>query len=452
MNNGQRLPAVSHGSAIWPSLSGPNKLNGMLWAAILFWIVAGIGLLLAECLRAYSRSRLLAECKRRGVESRFRSIMQHDEHAQLLCTAGASLGLVGASVTTATALPSILSVTASPAVLALQVCCWFGVLFVATSIVPWAIGRIAAEWILAASWPVLAFGLVATKPLLLTASATDTVFHRLAGRDDPEADVDAISEEIDAVVDEGERDGIIEEGVSQMIQRVVDLRNVDVRDVMTPRTEIVTLPVDSEIAEAKRCFVDAGHSRIPVIGDSPDDMLGVVYAKDLLQVEETANDAIELQSLLREPLIVPETTPVDQLLERMRQRRMHIAMVLDEYGGVVGLVTLEDILEEIVGDISDEYDPEHDDEEHVRIDERTIEVDARMHVDDLNDKFGYDLPDDGDFETVGGFVFSEMGHVPEKGESIVWKNLEISVLDADRRKIVRLKIHQIDSTSVVGST
>lgn len=420
----------------------------MLWAAILFWVVAVIGLTICESLRGFSRSGLLAECKRRGHEARFRDILERDESALVVVTAVTRFALIVAAATSVAAAPEIASPSGDAVAVIGRLIGWaaFAAFFVV--IFPGATAKVAAERIVTASWPLLSLGLIALKPLVAVADVTDTIFHRLAGLEDPEKETDHISEEIDAVVDEGERDGTIEEGVSQMIQRVVDLQNVDVRDVMTPRTEIVTLSIDSPTADARRCFIEAGHSRIPVIGESPDDMLGVVYAKDLLKAEDEGAVS-NLKPLLREPLIVPESTAVDQLLERMRQRRMHIAMVLDEYGGVVGLVTLEDILEEIVGDISDEYDPEGEDDEVVEIDDRTVEVDARTHLDDLNDQFGYELPEDVDFETIGGFVFSEMGRVPEQGETIVWQNLQVTVLEADRRKIVRVKIHRLDSAAAI---
>jgi len=140
---------------------------------------------------------------------------------------------------------------------------------------------------------------------------------------------------------------------------------------------------------------------------------------------------------------------VDHLLERMKRERFHIAVVLDEYGGVTGLVTMEDILEEIVGDIEDEFDDARQ-EQIQRIDDNTTDVDARMRIDDLNDLLDFALPDDADFDTVGGFVFSELGRIPEQGETFAWRNLRFSVLEADKRKIVKLRI-QVDRTLVTAA-
>lgn len=417
----------------------------MLWAAVLLWIVAVLGLTICECLRAFSRSRLLTECRRRGHEDRFRDVLARDEDAILLCHGVSLCTAVLATGLTLAALPETLFTAGAPLAIVGRVAGWLGFVLSLLVVIPWGISHAFAEVVVDRTWPAATLLLKVGRPVISLAEGVRTVLLRIVGRDESEMEAEYISEEIDAVVDEGEREGTLEEGVSQMIQRVVELQNVDVRDVMTPRTELVTLPIDTPFEEARARFIEAGHSRIPVIGESPDDLLGVVYAKDLLH---QIDDVPEISSLLREPLIVPESTPVDQLLERMRQRRMHIAMVLDEYGGVVGLVTLEDILEEIVGEISDEYDPETEDDDIVEIDSRTVEVDARTHLDDLNDRFDYELPEDEDYDTVGGFVFSELGHVPTVGEKLVRHGLEFTVVEADRRKIVRLKLQRLDAADV----
>jgi CBS domain containing-hemolysin-like protein len=150
-----------------------------------------------------------------------------------------------------------------------------------------------------------------------------------------------------------------------------------------------------------------------------------------------------LRELVREPHYIPETTTIESLLETMKSQRLHMAIVLDEYGGVAGLVTLEDILEEIVGDIADEFD-DHADEQVQRIDDHTLLVDARIHLDELNDLYDLEFPEDGDFDTLAGFVFSELGRIPKQGEVVTWSHLQITVLEATLRKLVRL---QLRSTS-----
>ncbi|MCA8989576.1 MAG: CBS domain-containing protein, partial [Planctomycetaceae bacterium] len=159
---------------------------------------------------------------------------------------------------------------------------------------------------------------------------------------------------------------------------------------------------------------------------------------------------VSIVNILREPLYVPESTGIEALLERMRIEHVHMAIVLDEYGGVVGLVTMEDILEEIVGDIEDEYDKEQE-EEILQISPGTVDVDARVHIDDLNEKFAFALPEDEDYETIGGFVFTQLGKIPVQGESLTWQNLRLTILEADKRKLIKLRIEKDESIPVSAS-
>ena len=174
---------------------------------------------------------------------------------------------------------------------------------------------------------------------------------------------------------------------------------------------------------------------------STDDIVGILYAKDLLNHVGEVNGAAPrlLTEIIREPLYIPESTGIDKLLQTMQKQRIHIAIVLDEYGGVAGLVTMEDILEEIVGEIADEHDEVPDELIH-QIQEDIIEVDARVHIDDLNEQFGFQLPEDEDYDTIGGFVFTQLERVPKVNEQLSWGTLEMTVLDADKRKIIKVRI------------
>ena len=153
---------------------------------------------------------------------------------------------------------------------------------------------------------------------------------------------------------------------------------------------------------------------------------------------------MKLADIVREPLYVPETTGIDTLLEMMKNERVHLAIVIDEYSGVSGLVTMEDILEEIVGDIGDEYDSAEEQDIHA-VGSGVIELDARVHIDDLNEQFQFELPEDGDFDTIGGFVLTELGRIPKAAESLIWRNLRITVLEADKRKLRKLRIEVDES-------
>jgi CBS domain containing-hemolysin-like protein len=283
-------------------------------------------------------------------------------------------------------------------------------------------------------------------PILRVAGKFDQLAHRMAGVPEPDTGtLPTLTQEILSVVDEGQREGLIEAQARTMIHRVMELQQEDVAAIMTPRTEMHVLRVDAPLEEARNVLLDGGHSRVPVVGETTDDIIGILYAKDLLKHIHDANGGtITLRDIVREAIYVPETTGIDKLLERMKREHVHIAIVIDEYSGVAGLVTLEDILEEIVGEITDEYDPEEEEDIH-QISETIVEVDARVHVDELNELFQFDLPEDGDFETIGGFVFNHLGRVPKNREAFHWRNLQITVLNVGKRKIHKLRI-EVDRT------
>ena len=232
-----------------------------------------------------------------------------------------------------------------------------------------------------------------------------------------------------------------------MIEGVIELSDADVSEIMTPRTDMhmisLAMPWDDIIADV----IEATHTRIPVYEKNRDDVVGILYSKDLLPELATGdpNSRTPIRDLLRKPVFVPETKKIDDVLQMFQQLRTHIAVVLDEYGGVSGLVSIEDVLEEIVGEIVDEYDEEVA-EEIQRIDENTFETLGRTHVDEINEAMNIELPDDGDFDTIGGFVFTELGRVPLAGETIVWQqSIQIEVLEASQRRIERVRIRRIDT-------
>jgi CBS domain containing-hemolysin-like protein len=189
-------------------------------------------------------------------------------------------------------------------------------------------------------------------------------------------------------------------------------------------------------------IITAGHTRVPVYEENIDNIVGLIYAKDLLtQIGKDPAD-FKVSEKIRDAYFVPETKPIRELLHEFQNQKLHIAVVLDEYGGTAGIVTLEDILEELVGEITDEY--EKSAPKPVRkIDKDTFEVDARTYVDDLNDQFELNLPEEEDYDTVGGFVFSHLGSVPKTGETFDYKSLKFTIISADIRKIKRIRIEKL---------
>jgi CBS domain containing-hemolysin-like protein len=240
--------------------------------------------------------------------------------------------------------------------------------------------------------------------------------------------------EIRELVDMAEQRGVVEHDERQMIQSVFELGNTIAREVMVPRTEVLWIERTKTIRQGLALALRSGFSRIPVIGENLDDVVGVAYLKDMARraQDPERSRATTVEEVMRPVTYVPESKPVDELLREMQAARSHIAIVIDEYGGTAGIVTIEDILEEIVGEITDEYDVERAPIE--RIDDDTARVTARLAVEDLAELFGVDLPDRDDVETVGGLLAEALGRVPIRGSSAVVHGLELTAEDAGGRR------------------
>jgi CBS domain containing-hemolysin-like protein len=240
--------------------------------------------------------------------------------------------------------------------------------------------------------------------------------------------------ELRELVDMAEQRGVVEHGEREMIQSVFELGDTIAREVMVPRTEVVWIEGFKSVPQALALALRSGFSRIPVVGENVDDVVGVAYLKDLARRAQDVERArvTRVEEVMRKPVFVPESKPVDELLSEMQAHRTHIAIVIDEYGGTAGLVTIEDILEEIVGEITDEYDVERPPVE--RIDEDTARVTARLSVEDLADLFDLELPDRDDVETVGGLLAERLGRVPIPGATARVNGLELVAESAGGRR------------------
>jgi CBS domain containing-hemolysin-like protein len=306
--------------------------------------------------------------------------------------------------------------------------------------IPAAWARYAGESLLAVMLPPLHALRVVLSPLVALLRIFDELVRRLAGvpLQTAQSQADELEREILNVVSEGEMRGAVDEEEKEMIESVIDLRDTQVEAIMTPRTEVAAADKKVTLAEIKELIAESGHSRIPVYEGTIDNILGVLYAKDLLSREEGQD--FEATELMRSALFIPETKLLRDLLHEFQERKVHIAVVLDEYGGTAGLVSIEDILEELVGEIVDEYEPEEPAAVR-RIDDNTVEVDARMRIDDINDQLDIELPEDEDYETIGGFVFSTLGKIPKVGERCAHDNIGIQVIAAEPRRITRLRLN-----------
>jgi CBS domain containing-hemolysin-like protein len=273
------------------------------------------------------------------------------------------------------------------------------------------------------AWPIQLFSWLFF-PLVLFLSGTSNLLVRLFGGKRLKGVPFVSEEEIRTLVDAGEERGAIEWEEKEMISGILEMGKTLVREVMVPRTDIVPLAVETDLLQALDVIVRAGYSRIPVYRETIDHIMGLLYAKDLLPVLRDGKQGLPLESLLRPAYFVPETKFVDDLLREMQQQRIHQAIVVDEYGGTAGLVTIEDLLEEIVGEIQDEYDSEEPLVQDLGRGEYVF--DARLAVDEANKLAHLGIPE-GDFDTLGGFIYEQLGAIPKVGDQVDLGDATITV-------------------------
>jgi putative hemolysin len=299
----------------------------------------------------------------------------------------------------------------------------------------------------------LLFLLPVIRPLLpLMAFAADP-FHRLFdrsrrkeqelenGAEDEEQDTE---DDIQALIDVGEAEGILEEEEGELIHSILEFGDTRVNEVMTPRPDIVGVPAEATVREARDVMIESKYSRLPVYRDQIDNVEGLIYVRDLLALWVDNKEDGPIASLVRPVYFVPETKPVAELLEEMQKAHVQLSMVVDEYGGVSGLVTVEDILEEIVGEIEDEDIAGEDLEEIVKQGEGCYEVVGSTEIGKIERLFDMEIETD-DFTTIAGLVINESGKVPPPGEQLTFRGLEVEVLEADERRIGRLRVKRAAS-------
>ena len=244
-------------------------------------------------------------------------------------------------------------------------------------------------------------------------------------------------EELRTLLEASAQSGAIEEDEKEIIRNVISFGDTDVRQVMTPRINVKALEVGAGIADLLDLIVGSGHSRIPVYEGSVDSIVGIVHAKDLLPALARGERTLDLRSVMRPPLIVPENRSIDDLLDEFRRSSVQLAVVQDEYGGTAGLVTIEDLLEELVGEIQDEYDQEEPLLQTLTAGQ--YRIDARMGIDDLNERLGLSLPHE-DFDTMGGFVFGLLGRQPDVGACVHYEGAEFLVEKTDGRRVDKIRL------------
>jgi CBS domain containing-hemolysin-like protein len=394
---------------------------------------------LAKALRTYSRSRLEEACERRGRPEWADAIAHQDERTERAAEAlavltglalAALLGAVASQFAPRRAIEAVL-----PIALAVG-----GLGYVVAGVV----GRVYAEAVILALWPMAQPLRTLTAPLTAGSRSLEALAYRSARRSVHAPRPASVEVEIHSAVDRPEEDleADLPDSTRDVMEHAVEMTRRDVSEIMTPRSEMVALPATVSFDGAARAFRESGRSRIPLFGENRDDIVGVLYIKDLFSAATSSagEGPPSPRKLVRQAFCIPETKNAYELLDEFRARRTHIAVVLDEYGGVSGLVTLEDLLEELVGAIDDEHDDPSPEDDVVALGEAQFEVDAALSMEELNERLGLHLPTNGDYQTVGGFAFNTLGRVPEPGASFRHEGIDFTVVKVRNRSIRRLRV------------
>lgn len=434
-------------------LKGFQKVGYAGWALFVICLLAGGTLFFsvnATALRTYSHGKLQeafkAAYKKEDTKDVIEQLIENEDRLILTCSLyrlifnmSILLLLVGLLVHPNLSEPS------GNAVLGygLTVIAAIAIFSVFSLAIPHAWAKYAGEKVLSRSYRLLIFAAFVVSPALYIFKLYDGLIRRLAGiaQTTPEEQHEEKQEEFITDLEQHKTEGTLDEEEQEMIENVLELSNSTANEIMTPRTDIVAIEVNTDLSKVIETITSGGHTRVPVYEDNIDNIIGLVYAKDLLSEIGKEPADFKLHEKIRTAYFVPETKPLRVLLHEFQTQKLHIAIVLDEYGGTAGIVTLEDILEELVGEITDEYE-ETPPEPIKKIDQNTIEVDARTSIDDVNDEFELSLPEDEDYETIGGFVFSRLGYIPKTNESFDYENLKFTIASAETRRIQRIRIQK----------
>jgi CBS domain containing-hemolysin-like protein len=418
-------------------------LLGLLVLWTLITLLAGTSSL---AIQGASRTRLAAALKRLGREAAMENFDLHRRDYALTALIARQMGIVLFVITLGMILPATSPWWRQPAENFAISAAW---LLVFGAAVPTSWARYAGEAHVANVLRMLNGLRRIMAPILFLVKGLDEVVRRLAGApaDEPEQTVQLERELLD-VVTHADVERPVDESKKAMIKSVMSIDERSAGQVMTPRTDMVGIRMDVGFEGCLELIVSAGHSRIPVYEDTPDHVVGVLFAKDLLTVKDPAS--FSLKEMMRPIPFVPETKDLASLLREFQANRVHMAIVLDEYGGTAGLITIEDILEELVGDIADEHD-EPARPPIRRVGERIAEVDARVRIEELNSAMGLSLPEDEAYDTIAGYVFSKLGRIPAGGEMVRADGMHVTVLSATDRSIARLRVEILDP-AVSGMT
>ncbi|MGL5960972.1 MAG: hemolysin family protein [Cetobacterium sp.] len=290
--------------------------------------------------------------------------------------------------------------------------------------------------------PIYYFG-VLMKPLVKILMWTSILIGRILGVEVKTENIMFTEEDLISFVNVGEAEGIIEEEEKEMIHSIVGLGETNAKEIMTPRTSMFAVEGNKTLDDIWEEMIEAGFSRIPVYEETIDNIIGVLYTKDVLKYLKSNSTNTQVKELLREVYYVPETKSIIEILQEFKSKKVHIALVLDEYGGIGGVLTIEDLLEEIVGEIRDEFD--HEEEETIKeIEFNRYEVDAMLDIETINKNLAIELPISEDYESLGGLLMSELGKIPSIGDIVQFEDVKLIVLEVEKMRVSKVEIQRED--------
>ncbi|MGL4358520.1 hemolysin family protein [Cetobacterium sp.] len=288
--------------------------------------------------------------------------------------------------------------------------------------------------------PIYYFG-VLMKPLVKILMWTSILIGRILGVEVKTENIMFTEEDLISFVNVGEAEGIIEEEEKEMIHSIVGLGETSAKEIMTPRTSMFAVEGNKTLDDIWDEMIDAGFSRIPVYEETIDNIIGVLYTKDVLNYLKANSTNTQVKELVREAYYVPETKSIIEILQEFKSKKVHIALVLDEYGGIGGVLTIEDLLEEIVGEIRDEFD--HEEEETIKeIDDNRYEVDAMLDIETINKNLSIELPISEDYESLGGLLMSELGKIPSIGDVVEFEDVKLVVIQVEKMRVSKVEIQR----------
>ena len=362
----------------------------------------------------------------------FRELLDHRQRFELILILGTQLSIAAIAVLLATGFTRM-GLTAS---LFVTLALVLAIIVLFRQLIPRLISQNHPE---ATLWLLLPVFRLLYRPLFFVMAPISLLLHR-ARRPEPDQQATAEEEEteIQAFIDVGEEEGIIEQSEGELIQNIIEFSDTLVSEIMRPRPQIVAIEATATAADARRLIIESKYSRIPVYRDHIDNIEGIVYVRDLLSFCEDSKLSAPVTQCTRPAYFVPESKPVRQLLDEMKKAKVQMAMVIDEYGGVAGLITTEDIIEEILGEIEDE-DEIAADQEIIKAEDGSYLVDGTAEIRKVELLYDKEVEAD-DFTTVAGLIINELGHVPVAGEKLDYKGLNFEIVDADNKRVNRVRL------------